>query len=1235
MKKLIYLSALLLTGMVGNAKENNSSGTSHPKPQLDSRAASCNPASSQMDLAINAVRARIYNGGDMWWDLQGSPRYEIPAGSGKHSLFASSLWIGGMDIGGNLKVAAQTYRQTGNDFYPGPLDNSANTNVETCDYWDDHYKITRQEVEDFINTGEPSQNIIDWPGNGPDGEMLAPYIDVDGMLGYNPYNGDYPGFDVTGELGCDANLYGDEAIWWVFNDNGNIHSETGGEAIGLEIRAQAFAFTTNDEINNMTFYKYEVINRSSFDLYDTYFGQWADPDLGNYNDDFIGCDVSRGLGYCYNGDPFDENENGYGNNPPAVGLDFFEGPFMDADGMDNPASESPNGIGFGDGIIDNERIGMAKFVYFSNDNTDFGNPTQATHFYNYLIGKWKNNVPMTYGQDGHSGTILCNYMFPGDTDPNGFGTGGNPQPEWTEVIAGNVPADRRFIQSAGPFTLKAGAVNNVTIGAVWARTSTGGPEASIELLKIADDKAQKLFNNCFKLVDGPNAPSISIVELENELVFNFTETESIEAYSEIVKDEDDNELEYKFQGYMVYQLVDPTVSVSDLDNPDKARLIFQSDIKDGVSEIVNGYYDPVVSQYNYELEVSGADEGIIRSFSIKENEFTTESPNLVNHWPYYYTVISYAHSPDAEFEPFLVGRKNIKVYTAVPHKNDQLDNGSDIQSNYGDGPVITRLMGFGNGGNLTELSKESEEEIINNGFVEEISYQHGYGPVSVKVIDPLNVPVGEFELNFTGLADTSKWILTGVMQDGSTFELISDRYISEADQQLIPELGLMITTDPQPNVENFDPESFVIHSEVVYEDDKAPYINFLKDTDDEMFTNWIRSGGDADDTDGNPNNDLQNYEGFDDSELFEKVIDGQWAPYKVVSTDEHGPGYLQYRSLNKFEKLNSIDVVFTPDQTKWTRCPMVEMSDVQTLSTSNNEKFELRNKASQPTPSGAPNHPAGDEYGFTYFPGYAIDVETGERLYMVIGESSALEGLNGDNMLFDPNSVLINGTTTNPTYVFGGMHYVYVLHNGAQEEFGRFSNENVSLVGEYLKGTNAQKRKVYTNAGWVSCPMKKVGTNWLGYEARVKLRVARPYQSNYSWNELEGTNQLPSYKFSTADLAIKRNDLDAAKDALEAINVVPNPYYGYSKYENSQLDNRIKITNLPNQATIRIFTVNGTLIRTIKKDNEEASLEWDLKNESNIPIASGLYIIHVNVEGVGDKVIKWFGSLRPIDLDNY
>ena len=55
----------------------------------------CQPSKAQSDLSINNVRATILGGGDMWWDLN-TARYEVPKGSNKHSMFAGSLWLGGV-----------------------------------------------------------------------------------------------------------------------------------------------------------------------------------------------------------------------------------------------------------------------------------------------------------------------------------------------------------------------------------------------------------------------------------------------------------------------------------------------------------------------------------------------------------------------------------------------------------------------------------------------------------------------------------------------------------------------------------------------------------------------------------------------------------------------------------------------------------------------------------------------------------------------------------------------------------------------------------------------------------------------------------------------------------------------------------------------------------------------------------------------------------------------------------
>ena len=80
--------------------------------------------------------------------------------------------------------------------------------------------------------------------------------------------------------------------------------------------------------------------------------------------------------------------------------------------------------------------------------------------------------------------------------------------------------------------------------------------------------------------------------------------------------------------------------------------------------------------------------------------------------------------------------------------------------------------------------------------------------------------------------------------------------------------------------------------------------------------------------------------------------------------------------------------------------------------------------------------------------------------------------------------------------------------------------------------------------------------------------------------------------------------------------------------------------------------MNGTLIRTFDRDvsgQEDINVtsseyvhskrlpyqDWDMKNQSGISVASGLYIIHIDVPGVGEKILKWFGIMRPLDVQNH
>ena len=260
--------------------------------------------------------------------------------------------------------------------------------------------------------------------------------------------------------------------------------------------------------------------------------------------------------------------------------------------------------------------------------------------YNYLVGKWKDGLEITYGGTGRGGSTPAKFMFPGDTDPYGWGTDGListadwEEPEgWTEKNSGNDPADRRFVQSAGPFTLEPGAVNRITTGVVWARATAGDNLASVELIRLADDKAQALFDNCFQVLNGPDAPDVSIVELDQELVLNLsngpTSNNFLEQYIEfdplIISPPGQNwDPYFRFQGYQLYQLASVAVSVTDLDNPDLARLVYQCDIEDTVVNLINYNFDVSIGANVPTLEVEASNQGIQHSISITEDQFALE-----------------------------------------------------------------------------------------------------------------------------------------------------------------------------------------------------------------------------------------------------------------------------------------------------------------------------------------------------------------------------------------------------------------------------------------------------------------------------------------------------------------------------------------------------------------------------------------------------------------------------------
>jgi hypothetical protein len=1392
MKKLIL--SILVLGLANGMYALKWDGSHAPRVDGDteSRAAGCAPANEKIFMEFNNVRALVETGGSLWQDRANStPSYEYPKGSENHLIYSGALWMGGEDINGQLKLAAHMFRQ-GNDFWPGPLGDltpgtgnfnpfvpqnadatlvrdfgAAEIFTGECTKYDNFFSVRKAEIKQFIawwkcdngisepedceEIERPSEEILDkirnWPAHGDEslGQdfYLAPFYDnakegetPNGI--YDPMNdGDYPWYDFEEEIDCSndrrVTLFGDETHWWVFNDKGNIHTESGGDPIGMEIRAQAFSFATDDEINDMTFYNYELINRGTQTLYETYFGQWVDTDLGLANDDFVGCDVARGLGYAYNGDLNDEGgaggQPGYGANVPAVGVDFFEGPYLDNDNMDNPLYRAEAdgdlpavllpevyandgipypglGIGYGDGVVDNERFGMQRFVYHDIGGGPYADPSSAADFYNYLRGVWKNGTDMQFGGNGNTtgSGIATKFMFPDDSDPLGWGTYPSPLPStdpWSEVSESNPVGDRRFLQSAGPFILRPGAVNNITVGVVVGQSSETDIEAPIRALKTADTKAQALFDNCFELVDPPVAPLLTIQEMENQLILFLSDPPGILPLEEYTEEDNiniitpDELLEmgivydniFRFEGFQIYQMVDELASVTELADLAKARLVAQTDLENGIGKLVNYTYDE-------ELDISipavmvepvgefDLDEGLRRSFSVTEDLFATGNRALVNHKKYYYLAVSYAYNQYKEYDPndptLLDGQKNpylrsrisatgagIESVVGIPHDPSPEADGRIFTTAYGFQPEITQIEGEGNGGAFLELTPETVTDILTYNFVDHPTYQSGAGPIDLKVVDPLNVKGGNYTLVFendSSEVNETTWFIVKE-SDGALDTVFSYGAIDVVREQLILNWGISIKINQQYYT-NAGVNAYTepIGATMVFADSSENWLTTLGDDDAFYPTNWIRVGSSEEAnnhaTDPNPSCVADNWiyqpchyddGGLDaENQLYEQLLDGGIAPFKFVAKAPYGspfgfpgentntPWYESNQSWFtsasavqnqiRMSDLHSVDIIITSDKTKWTRCPVLEINNIEVQTEHGDQVITPRSDQSV----NKDGEPDGSGTGMGWFPGYAIDIITGTRLNMAFSENSWLKGDNGDDMIWNPTSSF-NDNSGAP--LFGGMHYVYVFN----------AEEKAYDGGAWLKErldeqTNSKYLEVWKTCAWVMEPLLVEGRDLLATDVKISARIKKPYEEREVLGENEG---FPMYTFSLDNPSVV-GDADRLTSVLDNINIVPNPYYAYSEYETGKRDNRVKVTNLPERCEVTIFNMQGALVRNYVKDDPLTSLDWDLKNHASIPIAGGMYIVHVKVEIPDEngniveheKILKWYGVLRQPDLDN-
>ncbi len=414
----------------------------------------------------NNISTYIWNTGVFNQSLEyfHAPGFEWPKGTGKSAVFTTGLCIGAY-YQGNIRLANASYS---GEYCPGYVDSGE---FKT----DIRFRIYSVRRTDNYNS---NPDWINWALMVPFG---APFVDVN-------HNGTYEFIiDTPGVRGAAQTLF----VCLADADPGN-HTNSEGFSGGTlplfaEVHLTAWGYDLSG-LQDIQFFKWVVINKSISSWDSTYFNIVCDPDLGDANDDYIGCDTIRRLGYCYNADNLDGNGNGvtYGINPPAVGFLLLK------------SAVRKN-------IIPNINLGLTSFNKFTNSGTSIPacewEPSSPFQAYNYMKGLKRDgtswvcplfNPPrktkFVYSGDPETNTGWTEYQ--GRIENCNGDTTGN-------IIIPSPPGDRKLVMSSGSQNLKVNPNDTQTI--IMAQLIARGTSNlnSVTKLKQLADVAIQLCNNGF------------------------------------------------------------------------------------------------------------------------------------------------------------------------------------------------------------------------------------------------------------------------------------------------------------------------------------------------------------------------------------------------------------------------------------------------------------------------------------------------------------------------------------------------------------------------------------------------------------------------------------------------------------------------------------------------------------------------------------------------------------------
>jgi hypothetical protein len=1215
-KKIFYSSVLSLLAVLflisfSFAKEGEDANGSKPlrKTMTDD---------NYNYIDINQILRWIANNGNGSYDPNtGVAGLYWPKGTANTAVYEDGIVYGGYVSGGNLpagtsqlRLIGSTYRQP---FQAGKIIDTLNGKPVADDASLEKYRIFKIEknfkqyaTTDPAKYARMKKDFLEWPGD--DG---APYIDNNSSGTFDP-----PTLDANDNViaGDEPLFLGDQMIFHVSNDANPSKTNFcyGSDPMGIEVQRLLWGYSLTGVMGNSWFERWTLINKGAYSIDSMYIGYWSDTDLGDGNDDFSGCDTTLQLGYTYNGEAADYV---YGI-PPADGYVLLQGPLFPSStdtaiytwGKGTVGSDNVAGFAF------NKRPGyknarMSSYAYYINRSSVYRDPqfntTGATEFYRYLKGLiW----------DGRE------FINPNTGQPTTFTLTGDPVAGtgWIDGAAATM-GDRRQLMSCGPFTMAPGDTQEIVIG---FNISQGGDYlASVTLLKDAARILHTVYDLQFNLPSPPPAPVAKISELPDRIVLDWSDATT----SAITEGSSVSLLgtTYDFQGYNIYQLPSPTASLSE------AKKLTTFDLNDSITIVLNDEYDSKLGITLPKVSQTGTNSGIQRYYVI-EQDYINGGP-LIKGKRYYYAVTAYSYNPAPPFgthdleNPFT----GSTVYLAIPQdaKPGEQHASTPLQD-----ITTERLSGT--------ATPTVTAQVIDPKKITGSNYRVVFhAPSTIDTFYfayadyPSNDPNNDYGWYYldslNALPNVSQWSVirtsTGDTVIKRSTNLVADNSSPIAD-------GIQFKVDGYPF---FDQDKII--KEVTY----TPEAN---NNTTPAYTRDLLGSASA-------------KQGFmPTTALLDEQFLGMGANY----------GYPAYQDTFKIE-IRFADPADNINMVGWSKAYAylakayraeganvngvvlpVHQDPVNNMMHSNNWWYVR------------------SSYGGMLYEGLydsplqvwdVTDSTSPRQLSWVYLQVDSLLGPLQDSILAAPYTTILrdwrgggdNSWNTPRYFTYSAGDTVimnrFIANPDRANRYtiaGAFDFRHgmiTVLDAPYSTTINSLWARTMHNGFYDALAQDNNGlvtdADGLGPGMMPAIYTGNFYRTNSSrpsWNAGDKITIYPSRPLSTATVydfnsssipsGAVTGDANLAKQQVAKVNVFPNPYFGANAYEGNKYQRFVTFTHMPKKATVRIFNLAGTLVNKLTKNDDSQFFNWDLRNQSGLPVASGMYIVYIDMETLGTKILK-------------